>query len=131
MNKAISWLQNLLPRIFNVFLVGITLLVMSAFGNGNQLPGDANTLIAVTSAYQKADSPDTVKKIKNDNKLVERARRNLKENADIAKDNLNFNEPIQNTKEFLNSAQNSVQDAAKSVTENNSGYYERRAETNK
>jgi len=131
MNKAIFWLQKVLPRIFTVFLVGITLLLMSVFSNGNQLSAHANTLIAVTSAYQKADSPDTVQTIKNDNKLVERARRNLKENADIAKDNLNLNEPIENTKEFLNSAQNSVQDAAKSVTENNSGYYERRAETNK
>jgi len=131
MNKVISWMQNLPRRIFTVFLVGITVLVMSAFSNGNQLPAHANTLIAVTSAYQKADSPDTVQKIKNDNKLVERARRNLKENADIAKDNLNLNEPIHNTKEFLNSAQNSVQDAAKSVTENNNGYYERRADKNK
>lgn len=131
MNRAVSWLQTLLPQVFTAFLVVITLLVMSAFSNANQLSAHATTLIAVTSAYQKAESPDTVQTIKNDNKLVERARRNLKENTDIAKDNLNLSEPIQNTKEFLNSAQDSVQDAAKSVTGNNSGYYERTAEKNK
>lgn len=126
MNEGISWRQNLrLRQITTVLLMVITVLVMHSYIK--PLPAQAETLIATVSAYQKADSPDTEQKIKNDNKLVERARRNLKENADIAKENLNLNEPIEDTKELLNSAQDSVKDAAKSMTQNNGGYYESRS----
>jgi gas vesicle protein len=118
MNRIISWLPNFsLRKILTVFLVGSAFLVMQAFSYGNQLQAHAETLTPEASAYE-VDKSDT-EQIKNDNKLVEESQRNLKDTADNVREKLNLDQPIYpGTKEFLNDVKDSVKDATKAVTGN-------------
>lgn len=118
MNRLISWLPNLnLHKILTVFLVGMAFLVMQAFSYGNQLQAQAKPLTPEASAYEVDKSEP--EQIKNDNDLVGQSRRNLKDTADNVREKLNLDQPIYpGTKEFLNDVQDSVKDATKAVTGN-------------
>jgi predicted PurR-regulated permease PerM len=118
MNRIISWLPNLnLRKILTVFLVGMAFLVMQAFSYGNQLQAQAKPLTPEASAYDVDQSEP--EQIKNENDLVGQSRRNLKDTADNIREKLNLDQPIYpGTKEFLNDVQDSVKDATKAVTGN-------------
>ncbi|MEI2583694.1 hypothetical protein [Scytonema sp. PRP1] len=82
--------MNRLRQILTVFLVGLTFFVMQALGYGNSLIAQAEeTVQSPVGIYYKGTPSDTssdkssgTSNIQNDNKLVEKARKNLKETAD-------------------------------------------------
>lgn len=88
--KVISWLKNLgLRQILTVFLVGLTVLAMQAFGYGNTLQAQADEKVESPLGIYYKTEPGEPNNINNDNKLVENARRNLKETADNARGKAN------------------------------------------
>lgn len=119
MNKLISWLQNIrLRQIITVFLVGITVFVIQAFGSTNVLQAQAETVTPEASSYQ-VDRTAT-KAVKSDNGLVEK----IKETAETVREKLNLDEPIDpGTKDFLNSTEERIEEVVKPVTGKEKGYY--------
>lgn len=95
--------MNRLRQILTVFLVGLTFFVMQAFGYGNGLIAQAEeTVQSPVGIYYKGTPSDTssgkssgTSNIQNDNKLVEKARKNLKETADNVRGQVkNFGESV-------------------------------------
>ncbi|MBR8833283.1 MAG: hypothetical protein DSM106950_04355 [Stigonema ocellatum SAG 48.90 = DSM 106950] len=87
MNKVISWLKNVRVRqIVTVFLAGLTVFVMQGFGYGNALQAQADTIKSSEGIYYKG-VPNETDNINNDNNLVEKAKKNLKETADNVHEN--------------------------------------------
>ncbi|ARV60185.1 hypothetical protein BZZ01_17495 [Nostocales cyanobacterium HT-58-2] len=87
-----------LRQILTVFLIGLTFFVMQAFGGTLQARAD-NTVKSPEGIYYKAVPGDTGNirnnnDIRNDNKLVENARRNLKDTADNVREKLNVGESL-------------------------------------
>jgi hypothetical protein len=123
MNKVISWVKNIhLRQILTVFLMGITIFVIQAFGYSNALQAQAEPVTPEATSYQvERNDKDN---IKNDNKLVEKSRRNLKETADNVREKLSLDEPLDSGKEVLKSAQEKVKDVVEPRTGKNRGYYQ-------
>lgn len=92
MNTIISLLKNLRVRqITTVFLVGLTVFVMQAFSNGNALQAQADeTVKSPVGVYYKAEPDKSAPK--NDNDLVEKAKKTVKETAD------DFDQKLKNVK---------------------------------
>lgn len=99
--------MNRLRQILTVFLVGLTFFVMQALGYGNALIAQAEeTVESPVGIYYKGTPSDTssgtssgtsseTSNIQNDNKLVEKAGKNLKETADNVKEKVNnFGESV-------------------------------------
>ncbi|WP_017317294.1 hypothetical protein [Mastigocladopsis repens] len=87
-----------LRQILTVFLVGLTFFVMQALGYGNALQAQAEeTVKSPEGIYYKGTPSDTssdTSNIQNDNKLVEKARKNLKETADNVREAIAPNETV-------------------------------------
>ncbi|MBW4635133.1 MAG: hypothetical protein KME30_25520 [Iphinoe sp. HA4291-MV1] len=90
--------MNRLRKILTVFLVGLTFFVMQAFGYGALQAQADNTVTSPEGIYYKRtpegrgniNNNDNIRdNIKNDNKLVEQARKNLKETADNVREKVN------------------------------------------
>jgi hypothetical protein len=100
--------MNRLRQILTVFLVGLTFFVMQAFGYGALQAQAEETVESPLGVYYKGTPSEETRSgtsgIQNDNKLVENARRNLKENADNVRSNLN--QRVDNTRESLSSGNN-------------------------
>lgn len=112
MKPVISLLQNLsLRKILTVFLVGVTVFVIQAFGFINAPQALAESVTPEATSYQ-IDRTET-KNIKKDNGLIEK----VKETAENVKEKLNLDEPIDpGTKEVFNSAKERVEDTIKPIT---------------
>lgn len=88
--KVISWLKNLgLRQILTVLLVGLTVLVMQAFGYGNGLQAQADEKVESPLGIYYKSEPGNTSNINNDNKLGENARKNLKQTADNIRGKVN------------------------------------------
>lgn len=110
-----SRIISLLRQLMIVFLVVIAVFITQAFGYSNNLQAQAEPVTPEATYYQ-AKGNDT-NKIENDNKLVERSRKNLKETADNVREKLNVDEPSDpGTKGFFNSVQEKVEDVLRPIT---------------
>jgi len=120
MKQVNSLLQNLsLRKILTVFLVGVTVFVIQAFGFNNASPALAEAVTPEATSYQ-VERVET-KNIKSDNGLIEK----VKEAADNVREKLNLDEPIDpGTKDFLNSAQEKVEDVVKPITGKGKGSFQ-------
>jgi hypothetical protein len=118
MNQLISWLQNI-RALFTVFFVVITLLMSTAFSNGNSLAAQAKPLTPEATSYQidRTDTENTQEQdgIPND-QLIEKSQQKLKSAADNIREKLNLDQPIYPpTKEFLNTVQDKAQETVQGV----------------
>lgn len=120
MKQVTSLLQNLsLRKILTVFLVGVTVFVIQAFGFINALPALAEAVTPEATSYQ-VDQVET-KNIKKDNGLIEK----VKETADNVREKLNLDEPIDpGTKEVFNSVEKQVEKTVKPITGKEKGSYQ-------
>lgn len=86
--------MNRLRRILTVFLVGLTFFVTQAFGYG-ALQAQANETVTSPEGIYYKGTPEGAGRInhndniRNDNNLVEQARKNLKETADNVREKVN------------------------------------------
>lgn len=141
MKKVISFLKNLrLRQIMTVFLAGLTVFVMQAFGN--ILPAQADETVKSPYGYYYKGTPDeNVAKgdrnfPSNDNQMGENVKNNLKSTVDNVREKLNLDEPVpQSTKDFLQSTKERVGEAVESLTGSqnqqeyqNPGYYQKSLE---
>lgn len=125
MNRAICWFKNhFLRQALTVFLVGITAFAIQSFCLTNALLAQAEPVTPEATSYQ-VDNSDR-DRLRNDNKLVERSRNNLKDTADNVREKFNLNEPIDGTKDLLKSTQNKVEETVKPLTGHEKGTYQNR-----
>jgi hypothetical protein len=125
MKRTICWFKNhFLRQALTVFLVGITAFVMQGFAFTNAQLAQAEPVTPEATSYQ-VDNGDR-DRLRNDNKLVERSRNNLKDTADNVREKLNLDEPIEGTKDFLKSTQKKVEETVKPLTSNEQGTYQNR-----
>ena len=120
MKQVTSLLQNLsLRKILTLFLVGVTVVVIQAFGFINASPALAEAVTPEATSYQ-VDQVET-KSIKKDNGLIEK----VKETADNVREKLNLDEPIDpGTKEVFNSVEKQVEKTVKPITGKEKGSYQ-------
>ena len=120
MKQVTSLLQNLsLRKILTLFLVGVTVVVIQAFGFINASPALAEAVTPEATSYQ-VDQVET-KNIKKDNGLIEK----VKETADTVREKLNLDEPIDpGTKEVFNSVEKQVEKTVKPITGKEKGSYQ-------
>ena len=120
MKQVTSLLQNLsLRKILTLFLVGVTVVVIQAFGFINASPALAEAVTPEATSYQ-VDQVET-KSIKKDNGLIEK----VKETADTVREKLNLDEPIDpGTKEVFNSVEKQVEKTVKPITGKEKGSYQ-------
>ena len=88
--KVVSWLKSLRVRqILTVFLVGLTVFVMQAFG-GNALQAQADNTVQSSQGVYYKGTPDGggVKTDNSNNELFKKTKQNLKETVDSVKENL-------------------------------------------
>jgi hypothetical protein len=86
--------MNRLRKILTVFLAGLTFFVMQAFGY-NALQAQANDTVTTPQGIYYKGTPEGTgninnnDNIRNDNNLVEQARKNIRETADNVRDKIN------------------------------------------
>ncbi|MEA5505264.1 hypothetical protein VB735_19545 [Halotia wernerae UHCC 0503] len=82
MTRVFSWLQNVILRqAIIVFLASLTFLGMQAFGYGNAMVAQADTVKTPEGIYYKG-VPDSQNNISTDNNLLEKAKNSLKQSTD-------------------------------------------------
>jgi hypothetical protein len=136
MNRAISWLQNVLVRVLlTLSLVAIAFLFSAALGDSNSLQAKAEPMTPETTQYQvnsndspfREDEQEKVNQIFKENKNPQTAsettekigenlsksqksiKQNLESAGDTIREKLNLDQPLYpGTKEVLNDAADAV-----------------------
>ncbi len=132
--KVISMLKNLPVRqILTVFLVGLTVFVMQAFG-GNPLQAQADDTVKSSQGIYYKGTPDggEVRTDNTNNEIFDKTKQNLKETAETVKENLkidNLTTPeatdykapgkvtLNNENEPVEEAKNGLQKLGETITE--------------
>ncbi|MDH6064228.1 hypothetical protein [Umezakia ovalisporum] len=132
MKSLFSRLKNILLRqIILIFVIGFVFFSFQIFNYSHEmLLAQAYTVTTPEGTYYKG-APNNNPPIRNEQR-VKNAQKNLQETADNIRENLNIDQPIpEATKDFLDTAQQQVEETLEPITGTPHGYYqEHRPEVN-